>query len=221
MLLAEACSCCLSTYPASASGCGGPQALRRPTHHAPVVASPPPSPPVSAPPPAPTPTALPGPRPPTPPPPARPFPAAPPQEARRDPRIKAVYDLPFGLQAVNERYILPYRLALHRAVRACVRACKSSRKAVAGGASRRACCSWCRALCLEHCRCDDVIVPACVCCQANTTTSQPTCLGHLPCGGSLLHTRMLGFECFENQPSNGIPFHRCSCGASTAAYAAA
>jgi hypothetical protein len=43
-------------------------------------------------------------------------------DPRNDPRIKAVYDLPYILQTLNERYILPYRLAAYRTMRRLSRA---------------------------------------------------------------------------------------------------
>ncbi|GLC33094.1 hypothetical protein PLESTB_000371000 [Pleodorina starrii] len=43
-------------------------------------------------------------------------------DPRNDPRIKAVYDLPYFLQPVNDRYILPYRRAAHRGLRRLSRA---------------------------------------------------------------------------------------------------
>lgn len=38
-------------------------------------------------------------------------------DPRNDPRIKAVYDLPYFLQMLNDRYILPHRRAAHRRLR--------------------------------------------------------------------------------------------------------
>mmetsp|Transcript_27503 Transcript_27503/g.60172 ORF Transcript_27503/g.60172 Transcript_27503/m.60172 type:complete len:210 (+) Transcript_27503:1458-2087(+) len=49
---------------------------------------------------------------------------------RNDPAIKAVYDLPFGLQALNDRYILPARLSFYAflgRLRARICACLPSR----------------------------------------------------------------------------------------------
>ncbi len=43
-------------------------------------------------------------------------------DPRNDPQIKAVYDLPYYLQLLNDRYILPYRKAVYRSYRRAKRA---------------------------------------------------------------------------------------------------
>ncbi|KAG2437949.1 hypothetical protein HXX76_005564 [Chlamydomonas incerta] len=51
------------------------------------------------------------------------------RDPRNDPRIKAVYDLPYVLQVINDRCILPYRRAAHLAARRGWRAAaRSSRR---------------------------------------------------------------------------------------------